>query len=251
MKKLIIFILMMLPARAYCQVPCSQANAICVFHFDENTGVTTNDCKNGQTMTLNGSPTWQSGQSAAFGSCLDFTGAGYLNYATTSYMAGIPQNGDDYTIMVWIYPKTTSGGDKDIIWWGVAGPNKLVIISYDYPGGRQISLNHYANDWSTGYQPQLSSWTHITARHVHSTDKDTLFVNGVFYADHTIGTGLSISDKNLHVGGGWSKDFPGSIDDVVIFNTALSDADVRTIFLSAPAPPGSVKKKPNIIWVGQ
>ena len=57
----------------------------------------------------------------------------------------------------------------------------------------------------------------------------TIYIDGVFDTDLTVGTSLSVSPtSNLEIAGGYVNDFNGNMGPVMIYNRALSANEVLT-----------------------
>jgi hypothetical protein len=55
----------------------------------------------------------------------------------------------------------------------------------------------------------------------------TIYIDGVFDTDLTVGTSLSVSPtSNLEIGGGYVNDFNGNMGPVMIYNRALTSTEV-------------------------
>jgi Concanavalin A-like lectin/glucanases superfamily len=76
--------------------------------------------------------------------------------------------------------------------------------------------------------PPLNTWTHLSATYSASTLR--LFVNGTQVSTRSVGTPLGASNLPLRIGGNavWSEWFQGRIDEVRVYNRALTAAEIQT-----------------------
>ena len=117
--------------------------------------------------------------------------------------------------------------DQGDVTWG-SGHAGVGISS----GINGVSVYEHAADYMPPllvWQSDLISWTHIVV--VYNNKQPRLYINGNF-----VKTGLTSSKINIHpsntIGGGLSGYgfFHGSIDDIRIYNRALTDAEVLALY---------------------
>ncbi len=197
--------------------------------FDEGTGTTTADSSSyGNTGTINGTPDWVTGQ---FGDALTFDGSS--NYVSIPANSHMEVEGNEFTISAWINLANISSDQTIIANGGSSYGFGLVILS----GGSGVSLYKigvtgqtvtYTHTFSTG------TWYHIVAvQHFSSPGNPSfveVFVNGV-----SIGTNndanayTSSSGQTISIGYGPSGFFNGSLDDVRVYNRALSNQEIKIL----------------------
>ncbi len=142
------------------------------------------------------------------------------------------------------------------------GSTWRTVLFKEQPTGMEYSL--YANDES-GHpigQAQIGgeqnvvgprsvpmgAWTYLAATYNGSAER--LYVNGAPVARSHLTGSIEVSDGNLRIGGNaiWPEWFSGLIDEVRIYNHALSQSDIQTdmvtpvsaIPVSQPVPPAVV-----------
>ena len=132
----------------------------------------------------------------------------------------------------------------------------------DPPGtGNDLQFYWSGNQWSTGDlgsapDPALNmpdqEWTFVAL--VASPTNQLLYMNGQAvtntpvspYGPHNFNTVASFIGKRQKYGG-WSYDgqtmeingFQGTIDEVAIFNAALTDAQIRQLYAASKVPPSN------------
>lgn len=84
--------------------------------------------------------------------------------------------------------------------------------------------------------PPLNAWTHLAFTYDGATEK--LYVNGVLVASRAQTGAISAANGVLHIGGDsvWGEHFQGLIDEVRIYNRALSAAEIQTDMNAAISP---------------
>lgn len=200
---------------------------------------------------------WREGVS---GSSLSFDG--YTNRVTVPAMS-VPKLSRAFTIQAWIAPQEYS--------WNWAG---IVDRDQGKKGGDSLGMDHigqvgiYAyldGEWQglMGPKVPLLTWTHVTARYDESAGF-SLYFNGVKVGQKkTSGTLQDAQDLDLFVGMAHEKQFPwacerqvtraflsnmvfsGRIDEVKIFDRALSSSDIHADYLQTKPETA----KPLHFWV--
>lgn len=133
------------------------------------------------------------------------------------------------TMMAWVYPNSTSG-------------DYHIVVSTD-DGGWDWTLARHGRTWrvfngdgslDTGATVDVNRWQHIAA--VFEPGVGTRFYkNGVLVkTDATIGYDTSTAPVAIGNKPGNNFNFDGAIDDVRIFNRALSTDDIQALYKLAP-----------------
>ncbi len=194
------------------------------WHLDEGTGTTTADSSgNGYTGTLlpNGSePTWMGGK---FVNALLFNGSNYVSINDT---ANLDITGD-ITIEAWIYPTTTaySGILAKRLGDGAANCN------YDLYFTNTNSLGYYngTDICNSVGQVSLYGWSHVAV--TATGGAVTFYINGA--PDSSTPSGAGIANAHpLLIGfdGAYSEYFHGIIDEVRLYNRALTAAEISDLY---------------------
>lgn len=205
-------------------------------------GLTTDDSGNGNTGTVN------SGVSIAAG--LGFDGGNALSVAAVNGLSGIDTGIDINKSAI---PDLTMGA------W-ILGTNfgsffSPKILSHDNGGfDRTLGVDFRGDDPGKGFAAFTGTgvadgpsdtlvenrWIHLAV--VYSGANSGLFVNGGRVATFTDGTQASASPTPLFIGTnpGFNEDFEGLMDDVFVYDRALSDSDIFDIFDNGFAAPAAV-----------
>lgn len=146
-----------------------------------------------------------------------------FNPFTFDTVTNIPAGNSSYTISVWF---KTSQTNQSLVSFGTDtsySANYLYINSGGYVGnywcGTTItSTGGTIND--NGFHNVVVTYDGTIA---------TIYVDGSFNTDLTIGSSLAVSPtSNLEIGGGYLNDFQGNMGPVMIYSRALTSAEVLT-----------------------
>jgi hypothetical protein len=152
---------------------------------------------------------------AVNGSALGFDGTDDVNITTGAYSS--------FTVSAWIYPESY-----------LAGSNMPIISKYDLRGGLFINGNAHtllvynttqSTQQSLGTIP-LNEWTHVTLTYDSGT---TTFCIDAVCESFSFPTGATNFD---YIGreAAYSVFFNGTIDDVRIYNRALTPYEVSALY---------------------
>jgi hypothetical protein len=217
---------------------CVDASAAATLYwpFNEGSGLTTADASgNGNTGTLNGGVTWTS--AGHFGEGLLFDGStGYVDAgnAPSTNIAG------SATVAGWVKMNTAAqdqkvGGNED----NISGGYKLAI----YGMRCEFETHDASNNWtcnryvSGGTILMTGVWYHCCG--VMNAQAGTMktYVNGVLdrELDGVSNTALAATTGDLIIGrepwlqGGNTRYFNGTLDEIKVYNRALSDTEIRAL----------------------
>ncbi len=200
--------------------PGPSEHLVAAYGFDEATGVTAADeSGNNHPATLAGAG-WAGGR---FGSSLLLNGSGGR--------ADVPALGTFYksgfTFEAWVKP-TSAPSDAAILGTWVNGDDGGPMIWVDHVAGRfYLTLNKgFGNYLDSGRTPVVGQWQHVAATFDGLVAR--FYVDGVETASRTfIGTaGNSNTWRIGSYGSSPAGFFPGSIDEVRIYDRALGAAEV-------------------------
>jgi glucose/arabinose dehydrogenase len=209
------------------------------YSFNEGTGNTLNDrTGTGHTGTISGAA-WTTPTQGKFGSALSFDGVD--DWVTVNDANDLDLT-TGMTLEAWVFPTALGTGS-----W------RNVVIK-ERPAGEVYNL--YANTdanapvvWvvrsTSPGQPldaagvatlPLNTWTHLAATYDGTTLR--LFVNGTEVGSRAVTGALVTSTGVLRMGGNskWGEYFQGRIDEMRIYNRALSGAEIQ-LDMGAPIQP--------------
>ena len=193
--------------------------------FDSSTNFNVPDV-GGSTLTKGNGASWTA--SGKFGGALSLNGSSQSLYDLSS-PAYLPVGNSSYTQSVWFKPNVVSGSGG-LVGWGSYGSGRRTnaLRLYENSGG----FRHYwwgADLDCTGAQCPISAgtWYHVASTWDGTTRK--LFVNGVLKRSDTPGANNATA-ADFHIGKTCcSEYFTGLIDDVAIYNRALTESEVADL----------------------
>ena len=175
-------------------------------------------------VTLTGTPT--TGQNGQTNSAYAFTGTQTGNVAGSESI--IP---DTMTFSFWVRPVAwTSSTATSFIGKRSSSSNNGVFIMYlNSSSSLAIDCGGSSNRWTTGFVPQFNQWTHIVVS--CSSIELAAYANGSLLGT-TTRSSMNLSNATElgfgHDRGSYYLD--GSMDDIRLYNRALSLAEVQQLF---------------------
>lgn len=187
--------------------------------FDEAKGAIAHDSISNKHGDIYGA-TWATGVS---GTSLNFDGRDDYVQSTRN----IDQEGStDITMAAWVYPTSTSPGRHQVISTDNGGFDWGILRQ-----GDQWRVFTGDGSWDSGFTVDLNMWQHIAA--VFKPDEDAIFYKNA--ASHLRGfaPATDANDSNIAIGnnpGPWDEYFQGKIDEVAIYNKALSTKNIEKLY---------------------
>lgn len=214
----------------------SEENLVAYWNFSENTGSSAADSAGSNDGTISGA-SWASGY---FDYALDFDASGdYIDCDNDSSVQGI-NSSEDWTLAAWVYADDVTNCDNFIFYksgswgvtvspWGTAG--RIVFSEY----------NTYYNAYSDASALAAGGWHHVAL-----VGEGTL-ADITFYVDANDVTGGvtgdyayygSSGDFNISRSGSYS--FDGKLDDVRVYDKALTVAEIQSLYEDTRVPTDQV-----------
>ncbi len=206
--------------------------------FDEGSGTNAGDSSgNNNSGTLTNGPTWQSGANCKIKGCLSFSAA--LN--TSVLLPNSLKLTGAHTLLMWV--KRTGSEEAQTVFGGQGlGSHKGgIVLTYYNPNGR------YYYDILNGVPTRFaaveslastdSNWNFIAATWdgTSAAGSMKLYTNGIL-RNSTAGSPTALDwteSPTVQIGnsGGWSGyNFTGSLDDVRLYNRALTTTEIQAIY---------------------
>ncbi|KYK27271.1 hypothetical protein AYK26_04000 [Euryarchaeota archaeon SM23-78] len=201
-----------------------QSYMISYWEFNEGSGTIAADSIGTSNGTLMNGPAWTSGK---IKSGLRFDG--FDDYVSTPL--SINQSGStNITMMMWVYPISNSSGRHQVISTDNGG--------YDWSVLRDGSTWHVFTgelSRSTGFSIDLNQWQHLAAVFIPGTGvrfyKDAVEVN-ISYID--VDTSYDVIEIGRNHG--YGEYFDGRIDEVAIYNRALTKDEIYELYSRSQTP---------------
>jgi hypothetical protein len=205
--------------------PPTPAGLVAAYSFNEGAGVSAADASgNGNAGTLSG-PTWST--AGKFGGALSFNG--------TNAMVTVPDANsldltNGMTVEAWVKPSALGAIWRTVVIKEAAPSLAYALYAHatdtNQPSGH---ANVGGDTWTRGTGPvALNVWTHLAVTFDGATL--ALYVNGVLASSKPLVGSMAASTGPLRIGGNsiWGEWFAGLIDDVRVYNRALTSAQIQS-----------------------
>jgi hypothetical protein len=197
---------------------------VAAYNFDEGSGSSVTDRSgSGNTGSIAGA-TWST--AGKNGGALSFNGTNAL--VTIPSAPSLDLTGS-LTLEAWIDPSASGGAWRTVVF--KERPGGMLYSLYantdaNSPVG-QVFLNS-AEQNAGGPTVPLNTWTHLAATYDGSALR--LYVNGTLAGTLNVSGTLTKSTDPLRIGGNtiWGEYFRGLIDDVRVYNRALSQSEISS-----------------------
>lgn len=205
---------------------------VAYYKMDEGYGTSSQDAsQNNQDLTLVNTPAWTTG--GKFGRALDYE-KDSTEYAWTADSVGLSIT-SDLTVSGWIKPESVTAATLFDIAGKWDGANASYLLA-QYGTELRMYIDAAGNYKTTsGLGLVAGTWYYVSATYSASAQTVTLYVNGVDKGGSVTGTiPASIGDDagRFHIGaqdstGGAASYFDGLIDEVKIYNSALTPEQIK------------------------
>jgi hypothetical protein len=188
------------------------------YAFDEGSGSVSADYSGSGNSASISSASWTAGK---YGKALSFNG---INSYVSAGVAGLPGINQPKTISCWVNITSKYTSAKTIL--ALANPSLKASLQYGHKSSQAGALS-YGDKWIVvGRLPSLKVWHHFG--YVFDGSQNRFYVDGTLVGTSTI-SNLSASITTFQIGR-WisgSEYFKGSIDDLRIYNRALSQDELK------------------------
>jgi hypothetical protein len=198
---------------------------VAAFGFEETGGTTVYDASgNGNHGTLSGA---RRVTDKPFGRALRFDGVDDWVTIQDSNSLDLTSG---MTLQAWVYPTSTMTNWRTVLMKEQTG-NGTYFMYANSASNRPEGIVYVdgAERILTGsVTVQPKRWTHLAATYNGSTQQ--LYVNGVLVGSRPQAGNMIVSGGRLRIGGNavWGEYFAGFIDEVRVYNRALSQAEIAT-----------------------
>ncbi len=169
------------------------------------------------------------------------TGLVFASSPATSNDTDLPAGGDEWTVSCWFRISSTSGG-KTLVSWGTNSANAWVVLQIDATSGRLDVYNGAVGFFGATTTANDGRWHNATFTFDGTTGK--IYLDGVLDGSHALAQATILGGEDtFFIGGDSSGDiFTGNLDQVLVYDQALSDEDRLAIVnggAGAASPPGT------------
>jgi len=222
---------------------------VAAYGFEEASGKTVEDASgNGNKGTIKEAVRITAGH---YGKALKFDGVN--DWVTINDSASLDLSAG-MTLEAWVYPLSQTNGGNTVILKQASGAEVYALYSEEDANLPASYLNdgNYHAVTGTNRLP-LKTWTHLVAAYDGSYQR--LYVNGVEVAQSALNSLIKTSSGVLRIGGNslWGEYFHGYIDEVRIYNRALTASEVNLNLATAvtPATSMSAAELPQLVMGNQ
>ena len=213
-------------------VPAAQAadsSLVAAYDFNQGTGtVVPDDSGNGHAGTVSGAAWSASGK---FGGALAFNGTSSLVTVPSSAALSLTTG---MTLEAWVKPATSTGW-QTLLMRERPGGMSYGLYGFDNTGKPPAIYGHVSSDVEAKGKAALALnvWTHVAGSYDGATLR--IYVNGSQVGTTALTGSLTSSSSPLRIGGNsvWGEYFNGLIDEVRVYNRALSAGEIATDLATA------------------
>ena len=200
------------------------------WRFDDGSGTTAYDSSGyGRSGTLVNGPTWVN---SALSTAFDFYDPGGLEFdgaddRVTTAGTAINLANSSFTLSAWA--RRDSSGSYDII-LGQGNQNNNNHLQFGFRDSNYFTCAFWGNDLDTSATYTDNDWHHWACTYDASTNARTIYRDGVSVANGTASADFQGSGT-LYIGEGnfTNSAFDGAVDDVRIYDQALTSAQVGAL----------------------
>jgi len=196
------------------------AELIAWWRLDEGFGtIATDSSGNGYDGDVVGDAEWVEGQ---LGNALHFNGSNASVRAPH-----IPLNSRTFTIMMWVNPELYTSEQIVFSQRQSSATDTDMHFRIYGPGSGRVRMGFYNNDLDTTMTLEEDNWYHITFWYDFENQNRRIYIDGTLEAEAAATPYLGTSGNTVI--GSWataSQWFQGIIDDVQIYDHALSDNEI-------------------------
>ena len=205
------------------------------FNFPQNTSSALGDMfrtRGSLDASISGqsSPTWESGK---FGNALRFDGVDDI--ATHALSSNVTLS--TYSLSLWVKPDGINQGNN-VSFFNSGSTGKDFQICFDNSGQYKL----FGDSGSGIFGSAVEGWTHLAV--VCDGTNRKLYLNGN-YVTSAAGSDNIFQHYRFGVNRGGNKFFKGWLDEVCLFDAALSDAQVNELFSNDSAPVATYLNSPT------
>jgi chitodextrinase len=203
--------------------PAASTGLVAAYSFNEGAGTSVADVSGRGNGGSIGSATWSS--AGKYGNALSFNGSGARVTVPDSPSLRLTSG---MTLEAWVFPSTVNSGWRDVIY---KGNDDYYLEATSTLSGRPVGGGIFGGDYGESYGTSslaANTWTHLAATYDGATLR--LYVNGTQVSSSARSGAIATSSGVLSIGGDplYGQYFSGRIDDVRVYDRALTQAQIQT-----------------------
>lgn len=207
----------------------NNAGLVGYWSFEEGKGSQAGDMSGrGNNGNINGA-TWIDGKR---GKGIDFNGTS--NYISISDAGSSSLDvSSSVSISLWVNPDTLANGYHNLIAKGTSSINYFIDVNgttdlVDFNGP------HTCVDLAASTTLPIGTWTHIVGVYDDAANTQNIYFNGVLDTSNSCSNAMQMNDAAVRIGDFYGVEyFNGKIDEIRIYNRALSAAEVVGLYQSS------------------
>ena len=211
--------------------------------FNEGKGEAMEDLSpHGNDGELNGDADWVDGK---FNKALEFGAAGEVK---SPY---IELNEKSFTVTMWVKP-ALSGGDQQCVFTQTQANAQNTSLHYRIYNNGTVRMGFYANDLDAPAAVDADEWAHITFWLDVDGKSRQIYINGESVVEDAGKAGIeylgTAGDTIVGSWGNTGQRFNGIIDEVTVWDRALSEDDIARSMEDLTALPVDPADKVATTW---
>jgi Concanavalin A-like lectin/glucanases superfamily len=203
--------------------PAAPTGLVAAYSFNEGAGTGVADASGGGNAGSIGSAAWTT--AGKYGNALSFNGSSARVTVPDSPSLRLT-NG--MTLGAWVFPTAVNSAWRDVIY---KGNDDYYLEATSSNAGRPAGGGIFGGSAGAAYGTSnlaANAWTHLAATYDGTTLR--LYVNGMQDSSNATSGAIATSSGALSFGGDalYGQYFSGRIDNVRIYNRALTQAQIQT-----------------------
>ena len=140
--------------------------------------------------------------------------------------------GENFTVSLWLKPDGSFSKDQSCLFLGYHDPEKWLAVAGNEDGTARFWAKGNGYSWNSfGANMAISStsWHQLTL--VGSADGMAAYLDGVQWGSTSTNSPLVGENQDIYVGVTyWDEEFKGLVDEVKVYNRALSEAEIYRLY---------------------
>ena len=204
------------------QASSGPGGQVAAYSFDEGGGTSVADASGSGNGGSIGSAAWST--AGKYGNALSFNGSSARVTVPDSSSLRLSTG---MTLEAWVFPTTVNAAWRDVIYKG----NDDYYLEATSSNGRPVGGGTFGGNNGEAYGTAnlaANTWTHVAVTYDGTTLR--FFVNGTQVSSNARSGTIATSSGALSIGGDalYGQYFSGRIDDVRIYNRALTPTQIQT-----------------------